>query len=131
MDFTGQKQQRLEADKSEAKKEAAKRVAMVNEVEREVNNEVIDYTGADIPLPEVEVQEVEINDPYRTIRVNTDINQMTFGRRVQDPGDIEHGIPPVMGDIPMYNFEEGRSYRIPKDMADHLQRLGYLAYVGK
>jgi hypothetical protein len=131
MDFTGQKQQKLEAEKSEARTEAAKRVALVNQVEQEVKNEIIDYTGADVPLPEVEVQEVEINDPYRTIRVNTDINQMTFGRRVIDPGDMEHGIPSRMGDIPMYTFKEGQSYRVPKDMAEHLQRLGYLAYIGK
>jgi hypothetical protein len=129
-DFTGRQSEILNDQKAAEKQEAASRMALLTEAQAEENNTIVDYTGADIPLPEVQVQEVEINDPYRTIRVNTKIEQMTFGRRVQSPGDPEHGIPAIMGDLPVYTFEEGRSYRVPRDMAEHLQRLGYLAYMG-
>jgi len=127
-DFTGIQSERLNEEKKVER--AASKIAMVNAVDEVSGPQFVDYTGADIPLPEVEVHEVEVNNPYRTIRVNTKIEQMTFGRRVMDPGDPQHGIPPIMGDLPMYNFDEGKSYRVPKDMAEHLEAKGYLAYIG-
>jgi hypothetical protein len=129
-DFTGIQSERLNEEKKVAKLEASSRIAMITAEAAEAKNDIIDYTGADIPLPEAEVQEVEINDPYRTIRVNTKIEQMTFGRSVMDAGDPANGIPAIMGSMNTFNFDEGQSYRVPKDLSDHLNRLGYLAYVG-
>jgi len=131
-DFTGIQSERLAEEKAVAKKEASARIAMVTAENEAAKDGIVDYTGADTPLPiTVEAQELEINNPYRTIRVNTKIEQMTFGRKVMNPGDPERGIPPVMGDMNTFNFEEGQAYRVPATLADHLGRLGYLAYVGK
>lgn len=128
-DFTGLQTEKLNEEKKVER--AAAKIAMVNATEEVTGPEFVDYTGSDTPLPEVEVHEVEVNDPFRTIRVNTKIEQMTFGRRVMNPGDPERGIAPIMGDLPTYTFEEGKSYRVPKEMAEHLGSKGYLAYIGK
>lgn len=127
-DFTGLKAERLNEEKKVER--AAANIAMVNAITEVTGPEFVDYTGADIPLPEIEVHEVEINNPYRTIRVNSKIENMTFGRAVERPGDPDNGIPAVMGGLPMYNFDEGKSYRVPREMAEHLESKGYLAYIG-
>jgi hypothetical protein len=92
---------------------AAAKIAMVNATDEVTGPDFVDYTGSDTPLPEIEVHEVEIKNPYRTIRVNSKIENMTFG----------------IG-TPLLNFDEGKSYRVPKEMADHLDSKGYLAYIG-
>jgi hypothetical protein len=127
-DFTGIQTERLNEQKKVER--AAAKIAMVNATDEVTGPDFVDYSGADIPLPEIEVREVEVNNPYRAIRVNTKIENMTFGRKITDPGDPDNGIPPVMGDLPMYNFDEGKSYRVPKAMAEHLGSKGYLSYIG-
>jgi hypothetical protein len=130
-DKTGIDTERLNEELKAERAEAAQRVAMVNDAREAASNEIIDYfPQSDKPLPKLEVHAVEINDPGRIIRVNTDIDQMVFGREVTDPGDIEAGRPPVMGPIKFWNFKEGQPYRVSKDMAEHLDRLGYLSYLG-
>lgn len=127
-DFTGIQTERLNEEKKVER--AAAKIAMVNATEDVTGPSFVDYTDADIPLPEIEVHEVEVNNPYRTIRVNTKIENMTFGRKIEHPGDPEHGIPAVMGGLPMYNFDEGKSYKVPREMAEHLEARGYLSYIG-
>ena len=130
-DKTGVETERLNEELKAERTEAAQRIAMVNAAREEESNEVVDYfPQSDKPLPKLEVREVEINDPGRIIRVNSDIDQMVFGREVVDPGDIAAGRPPIMGPISFWNFKEGQSYRVSKDMAEHLNRLGYLSYLG-
>lgn len=138
-DFTGIQAERLAEEKKEEVAARAKEIALVHQEQEEQANKVVDYTGADTPLEEVVIAPaVEINEPYRTIRVNTKIEQMTFGRQVVTPERLEKDpstgetirVPAVMGSIPQFNFDEGVSYRVPKEMADHLQRLGYLSYIG-
>jgi hypothetical protein len=129
-DLTGKKTEELNEALKVERAEAAQHTAMVNAARVEESNEVIDYSGSDKPLPQLESREIEVNEPLRIIRVNTDIDQMVFGRQVVDPGDMEKGRPPIMGPITFWNFKEGQAYRVSKDMAEHLQRLGYLSYLG-
>jgi hypothetical protein len=130
-DKTGIDTERLNAELKEERAEAAQRVAMVTAERIAESNEIVDYfPESDKPLPKLEVREVELNDPGRIIRVNTDIDQMVFGREVVDAGDPGTGRPPIMGPIKFWNFKEGQSYRVNKDMAEHLDRLGYLSYLG-
>lgn len=130
-DFTGKQTEELNEALKVERAEAAQRVAMINSEREEASNEIVDYfPQSEKPLPQLEVREVEVNDPGRIIRVNTDIDQMVFGREVVDPGDREAGRAPIMGPIKFWNFKEGQAYRVNKDMAEHLQRLGYLSYLG-
>lgn len=110
-DFTGLQTERLNKEKETER--AAAKIAMVDAIEEVSGPAIVDYTDADTPLPEIEVHEVEINNPYRTIRVNSKIENMTFGSQ-----------------NPLYNFDPGKSYRVPKEMADHLDSKGYLAFIG-
>ena len=51
---------------------------------------------------------VEVEVPMKTFRVNATLEQMTFGA-----GNF-------------LTFEEGRSYKAPKYIYDHLEELGYI-----
>lgn len=130
-DFTGKETERLNEERKAERIEAASRMATVNAEREEASNEIVDYfPEAGVDLPSIEVRKVEASTPYRIIRVNSDIDKMVFGREVVDPGDVEVGRPAVMGSIKMWDFKEGQSYRVSKDMAEHLNRLGYLSYMG-
>ena len=45
-----------------------------------------------------------------------------FGREITAQGEV--------GPLKMYDFEPGTPYRVPRELAEHLQDLGYL-YAGK
>ena len=128
-DFTGIQTERLNAVQAEAKKEASQQMAMATAVALEESNQLVDYSGHS-DLTDIERQEIEVNDPIRTIRVNTEIEKMTFGRKVEFAGDPEKGIPAVMGGMNTYDFVPGKPYRVPKALADHLNDKGYLSYLG-
>lgn len=128
-DFTGIQTERLNATQAELSKEAAQHMAMATQQAIAESSELVDYSGHS-NLTDIERQDIEVNDPVRTIRVNTEIEDMTFGRQVLDPGDQEAGRPAVMGPMNMYSFEPGRPYRVPKALAEHLNAKGYLSYIG-
>ena len=130
-DFTGIQSQRLAEEHAVEQKEQAEHLAMVTAAAVEDSDVIIDYTGSDTPLPEVEKSPVEINTPYRTIRVNSEIKEMTFGRQVLDVGDPETGRPAVMGSLVTLNFVPGKPYKVRKELADHLNAQGRLAYLGQ
>lgn len=131
-DFTGLQSERLQAERAAEQQDAANRMALLTAQQQIESNVLVDYTGSGEPLPVAEVKPAEVNSPYRTIRVNSKIEDMTYGREVLDPGDLngDPPRPPIMGSITRYTFEEGRPYRVTKEMADHLNRLGYLSYMG-
>lgn len=131
-DFTGRKTEQLQEDRKAEIIEASQRIALVNAELKEEKSQVIDYTDSTDPLPQVEIQAAEVNTPYRMIRVNSDITDMTYGREVLDPGDFNASPPraPRMGSMKMYSFAEGQLYRVPKEVAEHLERLGYISYMG-
>jgi hypothetical protein len=130
-DHTGRLNERLQSEHATELKEAASRVALATAVAEEEKNIVVDYTDSTEPIPEVEIKAVQVSSPYRMIRVNQNIDQMTYGREVLDPGDYQSNPPraAIMGPMKYYTFEEGVVYRVPKDVADHLNDLGYLSYM--
>jgi len=131
-DFTGKTNERLQQERSAELQEAASRVALATVAAEEEKNIVVDYTGSDEPIPEVELRKVEVASPFRMIRVNQDVDQMTYGREVIDPGDYnaDPPRPAVMGPMKYYTFKEGVVYRVPKEVADHLNEIGYISYMG-
>jgi hypothetical protein len=81
--------------------EAAEKANTVVEVKPKQPEPVVDTV--------VEVAEtVEVETPMREFRVNTALENMTFG----------HGNH--------YDFEEGVRYKAPKALYDHLDSLGYI-----
>jgi len=134
-DYTGKQQEALQESRKAEIVEASSRIALVNAQTRASKEEIIDYTDSPDPLPEVEVRAAELATPYRMIRVNADIDQMTYGRSVTDPGDYDNPDmsqrrPAVMGPMKMFSFNEGQMYRVEKEIAEHLENLGYLSYMG-
>lgn len=142
-DLTGIRKQRGEAEHSEelATKQAEMALANARQTARQLD-EVIDYTdderslftpqhedfeNADTPLPEQYASDaIDVTKPTTEIRVNTKIEDMTFGRQVLDPGDRDEGRDPVLGNLRYFNFDEGQRYNVPTALALHLDELGYL-----
>jgi hypothetical protein len=73
-------------------------------------NDVFDPKKPDEPLLIDEIEEVGVSlkDEKVVIRVNTDIDDMTYG----------------VGNT--YTFKQGVKYSVSRDLAQYLQRLGYL-----
>lgn len=138
-DLTGVRGQALAAEALRTKEEAARQVEAALEVQREIKiNTDVDYTTKHSPVQripsnvdgEVVIEEVVVEIPTRRIRVNYPIEDMTYGREVVSPGEMdERGAyvrPPVLGGLRQYTFEEGRWYVVDADLADHLAFLGYI-----
>lgn len=108
-DFTGR--QRTALMKEHATEVAARKdeISMQSAVEAErVANEVIDVS-VDTPMILDEVQDlgVGMSDNTVVMRVNEDIDQMTLAKQA-------------------YDFKVGVKYRVPKDLYDYLDDLGYV-----
>jgi hypothetical protein len=134
-DLTGKLTEELQEQRKTEILEASQRIALVNAQQQASKEQIVDYTDSNEPLPVVEVRQAEVNTPYRMIRVNQDIDQMTYGREVSDPGDYDNPDlslrrPAVMGSMKMYSFQEGQLYRVPREVADHLNDKGYVSYMG-
>jgi len=133
-DFTGQQQLKLQEERKTELLEASERIALVTSQQKAAREEIVDLTNSDEPLPAVEIRQAEVNTPFRLVRTNQDIDQMTYGREVLDPGDYnnpDHNLrrPAIMGPVKMYSFKEGQLTRIPREVADHLNDKGYLSYM--
>ncbi|HET7110283.1 MAG TPA: hypothetical protein VFI41_05390 [Gemmatimonadales bacterium] len=78
-------------------------------VQAELDDTVHDTVG-DRTVQQVNEQGdvVYVEPEAKTIRVNTTIEDMVFG----------------IGNT--YTFEEGRQYRVPAHLAEHLEELGYV-----
>lgn len=128
-DFTGKTKERLQAQHELEVAEASKQMALATEQRAVEENQIVDYTGADKPIDEVEVShDLEINEPEVVIRVNTDLQQMTFGKSiVKDAYEDENGVyhPTVYGPLRFFDFEAGRKYKVPRDLAIHLIQKEY------
>lgn len=137
-DLTGKRKQELEAQRADeiAQREAEMATAAA-EVRRVRQDTVVDYTkggstspsvppaGA-VPAIEEVPDEIEVEAPYVRIRVNAPIDDMVFGRAEGHPGDPENGIAPTPGPLQFYSFEEGVTYEVPRALAQHLDRIGYI-----
>jgi hypothetical protein len=124
-DFTGKLMQQQQVEQSEQLKLREKELGLANAVASQELLEEIDYTGRQTP-DQLDTRPVEVLDPDVSIRVNYPIEDMTFGREIISPGDPENGIPPVIGNLKSYSFEEGRPYKVPRAVAEHLDAKGYL-----
>lgn len=111
MDATGK------AAEDAARRNAAELAARKEEIslsrsaeEISLANDVFDPKKPDAPLLIDEIEEigVSVKDEKVIIRVNTDIDDMTYG----------------VGNS--YTFKQGVKYSVPRDLAEYLQRLGYL-----
>lgn len=137
-DYTGKVKAEAEAALADQVEERAAEMAMLTEVRAAEKTQVVDYTKAGSAVPgtvpgtkaPVVVEEVaEVKPEFRTIYVNTKIEDMVFGREVVREAFINdegHHVPPVLGNMKWYNFEEGTPYKVPTALAEHLEEIGYL-----
>jgi hypothetical protein len=110
-DLTGLETQRLQAENMAELKKRQTEIALMAEVEEEMNEIPIDYSAGPTPIvvkDEVEEEEIFLDTPTRVIVPNTTLEQMTFGAG-------NH-----------YTFEEGRRYTVPVALARHLSSKGLL-----
>lgn len=110
-DFTGRQNEKLVEENREELTKRAQEISIMNEVEAEENAKPIDYSEGPSPkkvVEELEVKEVELEEPTRTITLNTTLESMTYGAG-------NH-----------YTFEAGRKYVVPAALARHLREKGYI-----
>lgn len=108
-DLTGIETQRLQKENAEELKKRSLEIALMAEVEAEENSIPVDYSEGPTPIViKEEEEEVLLETPTRVIVPNTNLEQMTFGAG-------NH-----------YNFEEGRKYTVPVELARHLSAKGLL-----
>jgi hypothetical protein len=113
-DLTGRNKAALAKEHAEELKAREHEISLINAqaaAERDDTvHEVVprDLSAPPVPAP-IEVSEaVEVETPMREFRVNTSLENMTFG----------HGNH--------FDFEEGVRYKAPKALYDHLDGLGYI-----
>ena len=104
-DITGRQAEILAEQNKEELKQRSQEMSLINAAAQEERKEIVSL------LPEkqaIQSGQVEVDVPTRTFRVNTTLENMTYG----------HGNT--------YTFEEGRTYKATKDLYDHLEEKGYL-----
>lgn len=117
-DLTGTRKVQLQEQHAEELAAREGEIALMDAAKRESDKEVVDYTngapkGTDEPdVAPIVTPVVEVKQAFVTIRLNSKIEQMTFGK--------------TDGRLNNFDFEEGRQYRVSKDLADHLEELGYV-----
>lgn len=62
----------------------------------------------DFDAPVVDVGDVEVDTPMKRLRVNTDLEDFTYGIGTN------------------YAFYRGQTYSVPTPLWEHLERLGYV-----
>lgn len=111
-DFTGRERAKLQKEHAEELALRATEMSMANAAAAEAAaTSITDLTGKpDAPVVIDSVEEVEINvsEAAVVIRVNDDIEDMTLG----------------VGNN--YSFKAGQKYKVPKNVADHLEEKGYI-----
>lgn len=115
LDATGKAAEDAAKRNAKALADRADEISISRAVEAEsLANDVFDPKTPDAPLliDEVEQIGVQTADTDVIIRTITDIEQMTYG----------------VGNT--YNFKAGQKYKVPRDLAVYLDRLGYLSMVG-
>lgn len=63
-----------------------------------------------------------VQNPKVVFRVNSDVEDMTFGREVHDDDNGNQ----VVGELRNLSFYRGRRYRAPRDIYDHLEDRGLI-----
>jgi hypothetical protein len=107
-DFTGQQAEKLAKQRDADAAARADEITMIREAEdEELENTVFDLTAPAAPK-EIVPTEIVIKPPNRTVKINSDLENTTFGAG-------NH-----------YNLRAGGTYKLPTDFADHLDRLGFV-----
>ena len=142
-DLTGTIKERREAEVATERLEAAERLAMSSAVASRSGPSRVSYdknsTHHGDKTPEQEAAErtaaeragepEEVLPETVWIRVNSPIEQMTFGREVIEAGDLsdpENPKYPVLGSLHEWNMKEGVEYEVPYALYLHLDELGYV-----
>lgn len=112
-DLTGRNKAALAKEHAEELAAREKEIAMINAATAAEKSDTIVEAKPKTPEPVVDTvvevaEAVEVETPMREFRVNTAIENMTYG----------HG--------QHYDFEEGVRYKAPKALYDHLDSLGYI-----
>lgn len=105
------KQEQAEAHAEEVKAREGE-IALMNAAAEEAKAETVNYSSEEVTDEDVKEavaqKQVQVKEKTRVIRVNENIEQMTYGAGTS------------------YDFEVGRTYKVPADVADHLERIGYI-----
>lgn len=115
-----QLKEKADKEKAEAEAEAARLAEEASKSDEVVNTTDIEYSNEDdendseepkevggiVDLGEIP-EEVEVSKATRVIRINATVD-------------------PTIGVGNEYHFEEGRKYRVPAHVADHLDEKGYV-----
>jgi hypothetical protein len=113
-DFTGRQREQMAKEAAAEQAERADQIAMATvAAQEEFDTAVYDVTQRpDNPTILDEVVEVGVTmaDDSRVVRVMEDIEEMTVGRGTS------------------YTFKAGGKYKVPGNVADRLEELGYLSY---
>jgi hypothetical protein len=111
-DLTGIMTEQLQKENQAELKERAKEIALMAEVQNEINDVPVDYSAGPltaVPTDDLEVsKDIELETPTRTIIPLVTLEQVTFGAG-------KH-----------YDFEEGHKYVVPVELARHLSSKGLL-----
>lgn len=107
-DYTGKQRKELAEKNADELRETAKQMSMIQQIEVE-NNELDAFDPASgASLGRATTLTVEATEDYALIKVVEDITDMTFG----------------VGNN--YTFEVGKQYKVPLDLAEYLDGLGYV-----
>lgn len=111
-DYTGRQREKGAKERDEASKREAEITMATAAAEREaIENEVIDLSEPEA-ADQVETGAVEVLPATRKITMNTTLEDTTYGHTPQGPNTM--------------TLEEGRTYILPREHADHLDRLGFV-----
>jgi hypothetical protein len=129
-DLTGRTDEKLKAENQAAIDRAAEQMSMITVAENRSRGDVIDYTDEARPpvAPAPVIEEPKIPKKYK-IRLVADIDNMTFGKEIIDPGDFSdpnNPRMPMLGSLKTYDFKEGREYLVDENLYIHLRDLGYV-----
>lgn len=115
LDATGKAAEDAAKRNAKALQDRADEISISRAIEEDsLANDVFDPKQPDAPLLIDEVEEIGVQtaDTSVIIRTITDIEQMTYG----------------VGNT--YNFKAGQKYKVPRDLAVYLDKLGYISMVG-
>ena len=123
-DFTGKQTEKLTVAKAEELKKKQQELSMLQDFDAAQNSELVDYSNGPAPKPSAAVSaEIVVKEKFKIIRINEDIEQMTFGRA--DGYNNNGDLVPGAGDIRHYDFSAGREYKVPYELYEHLHEIGY------
>lgn len=107
-DYTGRQREKLARENQEVVQARQEQIAMSQAAQAVFDDSVQDVAGPTLTETDEQGEVIYVEAPARVIRVNSTIEDMTFGAGNN------------------YTFKEGQQYRVPAVLADHLEELGYV-----